>query len=134
MTANNMEAAVRRTPLVEAASAVAEVEDSPSDSPSVVAVVDSEVEESESQAEVEVFNMWVEESQAVQMMAEVQVVHPVGQAVQVSKAAVVAAPVKDPAAHSQAVFPVFKVNPVAHVLHSSPAVAVQVKHPTAQAM
>jgi len=137
MTANNMEAAVRRTPLVEVASvAVAEVV-SPSFSPSVVeVVVEVSVAERDKQVDesvVEVPNTWVEESQAVQTAAEVQVVHPVGQAVHLSKAEAVAAVEKDPAAHSQAVFPVFKVNPVAHDLHSSPAVAVQVKQPLAQA-
>jgi len=53
MTANNMEAAVRRTPLVEVASvAVAEV-DSPSFSPSVVEVVEVSVEDTDSQVDDE---------------------------------------------------------------------------------
>jgi len=53
MTANNMEAAVRRTPLVEVASvAVVEV-DSPSFSPSVVEVVVAEVSVDERDSQVD---------------------------------------------------------------------------------
>jgi len=53
MTANNMEAAVRRTPLVEVASvAVVEV-DSPSFSPSVEEVVEVSVEDTDSQVDDE---------------------------------------------------------------------------------
>jgi len=96
--------------------------------------LESESDKQVDESVVEVPKAWVEESQEVQTVAEVQAVHPVGQAVHLSKAVVVAAVAKDPVAHSQAVFPAFTVNPVAQVLHSSPVVAVQVKHPTAQAM
>jgi len=134
MTANNMEAAVMRTPLV--AVAVAEV--SPSAVPEVVVVssveVVAEVSAADSQVDDEEVvdpNEWLE-SQTVQTVAEEQVLHPVPQAVQRSTAAVVAAVVKNPSAlHEQAVLSAFTTKLAAQVEHFTGVVAArsQVMHP-----
>lgn len=134
MTANNMEAAVMRTPLV--AVAVAEV--SPSAVPEVAVVVSSvevvaEVSAIDSQVDDEEVvdpKTWVLESQTVQTVAEEQVMHPAAQAVQASTAVAVAAVAKFPeAGHSQAWVVPTRENPVAQ---THPAEAeVQEIHPLA---